>query len=383
MSVDESPLTLGVEEEFHVVDLHSRRLVPAAPDLLGRLPARWFGAELQQSTVETNTAVCHTLGELGAEVYRLRQHLIGTATARGLGIAAAGTVPISASAETRITRNARFHRMLDNYQMLVREQLICGAQVHVGLPDRDVAVAVSQRITRWLPPLLALSASSPYWAGEDTGYASARTLVWQRWPTAGLSGEVSSAAEYDALIEALVASGVISDPAMIYFDVRPSSHLPTIELRVCDACPVLDDVLLLAGLFRALVRRERDAVMDGVPAVMPPMPMQRAAMWRAARSGLEGDLVDPLTLRPAPAADILSRLVKELGDYLAADDAADEVQELAAAVLRRGSSASRQRAAYRKRGRLTDVVDHVLEETGAAPSDESAGMSLAAPWGAH
>ena len=131
----------------------------------------------------------------------------------------------------------RYENMRGEYRMLVREQLICGAQVHVDVHDRDLAVAVAHRVAPWLPALLALSASSPFWLGTDTGYASYRTLIWRRWPTTGAFGGFESAADYDQTVADLVRSEVISDPGMIYFDVRPSTRLPTVELRICDACP--------------------------------------------------------------------------------------------------------------------------------------------------
>jgi carboxylate-amine ligase len=264
--------------------------------------------------------------------------------------------------------------MLDDYQILAREQLICGAQVHVGIPDRDVAVAVAQRVAPTLPVLLALSSSSPYWMGEDSGYASVRSLVWMRWPTAGHSGVVSSAADHDALVAELIASGTISDRNMIYFDVRPSAHVPTVELRVTDACPEIDTVVLLAGLFRALVRRERDGYLVGAPAPVIRPPVQRAAMWRAARSGLEGDLLDlPRASRPVPAAAAVERLIDDLRPQLELNGDWEQVSDLALMVLSRGSSAARQRRAYRRRGRLSDIVDLVLADTqGDAPSPVAA-----------
>src|SRR5262245_64810424 len=147
--------------------------------------------------------------------------------------------------------------------MLVREQLICSTQVHVDVEDRDLAVAVAHRMAPWLPPLLALSASSPFWLGTDTGYASYRTLIWRRWPTAGAPAGFTSAADYDRTVADLVRSGVVSDPGMIYFDVRPSAHLPTVELRICDACTRMQAVVVLDGLFRALVIRETGAAVAG------------------------------------------------------------------------------------------------------------------------
>ena len=147
--------------------------------------------------------------------------------------------------------------------MLVDEQLICGLQIHVGVSDRDLAVEIMQRIARDLPVLLALSASSPYWNEQDTGYASIRSIIWQRWPTAGSTGPLSSAAAYDEMLADLINSGVIADAKMAYFDVRPSAHAPTLELRVCDACPIVDDAVLIAGLFRAAVSARQSRSIAG------------------------------------------------------------------------------------------------------------------------
>ncbi|MFG1925600.1 glutamate--cysteine ligase [Cryptosporangium sp. NPDC048952] len=359
-------LDLGVEEEFHVVDLDSRELVPRAPEVLEHLPATSFSPELHRSVVETNTKVHLSLERLRDELVALRRQASQVAESLGMGIVAAGTVPLVDVEELAVTPNARFERMLDDYQLLAREQLICGAQVHVGMPDRDVAVAVAQRVSQYLPALLAISASSPFWMGEDTGYASIRSLLWQRWPTAGASGLVETAEDHDSLVAELIASGTITDPGMIYFDVRPSAHVPTIELRVTDACPSVDTVVLLAALFRALVRRERDAVANRYPLPRIRGPLQRAAMWRAARSGLEGDLVDLSGFaRPVPAGEAVRGLVDSLRPQLEAAGDWEYVSALAGQALARGSAADRQRRVFARRGRLADVVDMLLAETRA------------------
>jgi carboxylate-amine ligase len=375
-------LTLGVEEELHVIDLHTRELAPRAPEVLDALNPASYSAELHRSVVETNTAVCGTLDDLRDDVVRLRRRAIDIAEGRGLGLVAAGTVPLVDLPELAVTPTSRYRRMLDDYQMLAREQLICGAQVHVGIADRDEAVAVAQRVAPVLPVLLALSASSPYWMGEDSGYASVRSLIWMRWPTAGDSGVVTSAADHDALVADLIASGTITDPKMVYFDVRPSSHVPTVELRVTDASPDADTVVLLAGLFRALVRRAQLAYRAGAPLNPTRPPLHRAAMWRAARSGLEGDLLDlPRSAVPVPAAVAVERLVEDLRPYLDELGDTDQVTDLVLGALSRGSSAARQRRALARRGRLSDVVDLMLADTRggatavAPPPPRAAGLA--------
>jgi len=353
---------MGVEEEFHVVDLETRELVPRAPELLDQLSDD-FTPELQQSVVEANSRVCASLGELRAEIGRLRAEAVAVADRFSLGIIAAGTVPLVDPSVLELTNNARFRQMHADYQLLVREQLICGTQVHVDVADRDLAVAVAARITPWLPVLLALSASSPFWLGLDSGYASSRSLAWQRWPTAGGSG-ATNAAEHDSIIAELVRSETISDPGMVYFDVRPATKLPTLELRITDSCPDIDGVVLLAGLFRALVRCESDAVTTGSTPQDFAVPLQRAAIWRAARSGLEGDLLDlPRSTRPVPAALAVAGLLEHVRPHLEAAGDWENVSELADRALGRGSSAAQQRRAFARRGRLADVVDLLLANT--------------------
>lgn len=376
-----APLTLGVEEEFHLVDLRTRQLTPRASEVLAGLGAstHTYAAELQQTVVETNSRVCSSLTELQSHLREVRSELVAVAGRLGIGVAAAGTMPLS-MAEVLITETPRFRRMLADYQLLVREQLICGMQVHVGIDDRDLAVALVDRVSAWLPPLLALSVSSPFsHAGDDTGYASSRSLIWSRWPTTGSPGALSSAAEYDELVQNLVASGVISDKGMIYFDVRPSSHLPTLELRVCDACHSVDSVALIAGLFRAAVARESALWRAGKPHTAVHPTLQRAAMWRAARSGLEGELVDFSGPRSVPAAVALRRMCDELAPELEAQGDRELVEQLLAGALERRSASARQRDALRRRGRFTDVVDLILAETRGErhqPTESAGALSL-------
>jgi carboxylate-amine ligase len=357
-------IAVGVEEEFHVVDIRTRHLVNGSETLLDALQGDRFAQELQSSTVESNSRPWLELGDLADDLAGLRRTLISAAEKLGLGVVAAGSAPLAALAQMRVSAHPRYEQMLNAFQLLTREQLICGTQVHAEVADRDMAVAVAHRLAPWVPPLLALSCSSPYWLGEDTGYASYRTLVWQRWPTAGPMARFDSAAGYEEMVQELIRSGVISDFGMIYSDIRPSAHVPTVELRICDSCPRVDDIALIAGLFRALVARELAAVRrePGREVKLGPV---RTATWQAARSGMEGELVDPVEGRPAPAGEVIRRMVDGLRPWL--EEAAD--WDLVSALVRdafgRGSSAQRQRRAFARRGSLADVVDLLLAETGS------------------
>lgn len=357
-------MAVGVEEEFHIVDLETRLPVPQAGSLLGQLPSDLFRGELQCSVVETNSRPFVRLIDLVEDLAALRRRVVAVAESSGLGVIAAGTVPMADLEALKVTPDVRYENMLEQHQILAREQLICGAQVHVDVDDRDLAVAVGHRVAPWLPVLLALSASSPYWLGADTGYASHRTLLWQRWPATGPMPQLESAAEYDALVTSLIRAGVITDPGMIYFDVRPSEHVPTLELRVCDACPRLEDTALLAGLFRALVIAEIDAVCAGGPPLPVHRELARAMTWRAARSGLDSVLVDPVSRMPMAAPRVVRNLLTTLRPALERTGDWELVAELAEGCLARGGSAMRQREMFARAG-LHGVADLLVAETHA------------------
>ncbi|GGX81022.1 carboxylate-amine ligase [Streptomyces fructofermentans] len=364
---------IGVEEEFHIVEVESGVLVPRAGTVLEELSDEAFTSELKQSVVESNSAVHASLDDLHADLTGSRRRLDAAAADHGLAVVAAGTVPLSLpSASVPPTPGVRYRHMVDEYRAIADEQLICGAQVHVDVPDRDTAVRVMCEVAPWLAVLLALSASSPFWQGVDTGYASWRTMLWQRWPTAGPAGCFADAAEYDVAVSELIGSGVISDPGMIYYDVRPSAHQQTLELRICDACPRVETVVLITALFRALVTRagQELAARRGAPACQGRHGWLRAASWRAARSGLEEGLIDPDTHREAPAPQVVGALLQRVRPQLEAVGDWGTVVALTERALAEGSAAHRMRS-IADREDLLACVDLAVGETrgrrGAAP----------------
>ncbi|MFI6559646.1 glutamate--cysteine ligase [Streptomyces sp. NPDC050534] len=356
-------MRIGVEEEFHILEVESGLLVPRADAILRRAGGRTFQTELHQCTVESNSAVHTSLHELYTDLTTMRRRLDAAASSLGLAVVAAGTAPLAPGVSSHLTADPRYSHMAEEYRKVADEQLICGAQVHVDVPDRDMAVRVMCEVSPWLPVLLAVSASSPFWQGTDTGYASWRTLLWQRWPTAGPAGCYSGAAEYDAAVDEFVRSGVISDAGMIYYDVRPSAHLPTLELRVCDACPRPETVALIAGLFRALVATALERL-DGhaAPACGGRHEWLRGASWRAARSGLEGALVDPETRQEAPAPRVVRKLLTRLRPALEGQGDWQTVRALAEATLADGSAAHRMRRVAQRED-LLRCVDMLIAET--------------------
>jgi carboxylate-amine ligase len=319
--------------------------------------------ELYLSQREIGTPICRTLTEVRAELVRLRREVISAAEQEGSRIAAAGTHPFSHWGEQKITPKERYREISEGYKQLAREQLIFGCHVHVGINDREAAIEVMNRSRPWLAVLLALSANSPYWLGADTGYASFRTQLWRRWPMAGTPQVFASRAEYDALVASLVETESIEDGTKIYWDVRPSARFETLEFRVTDVCMTVDEAVMVAGLVRALARTVHADALRGTPIEHARPELLRAAKWRAARYGLDADLIDIQDKRAVPALKLVEKFLGILRPSLEEHEEWDEIAALVAQVKERGTGAARQRAAYAQSARYEDVVDLIVAET--------------------
>ena len=360
-----SDFTLGVEEEFHLLDAETGQLHAEASDVLVRVRGDLkdqVEPELLRGQLETQTPVCADLEQIGTELARLRRELVAAARGAGCRIAASGTWP-GPTPPMPPTRKHRYEDIVDRFELTACEQTICGCHVHVHVTDPDLRVAVIRRVRPWLPTLLALSANSPFWRGSDTAYHSYRAQVWGRWPMAGPPPALRSAAEYDELVGALLATEVLRDEAMVYWDIRKSRRFDTVEFRVADACLRVSDTLLGAALARGLTQTSVDAEQAGQGHDDIRPELLRAAHWKAARYGLEAELIDPATGRPAPAGEVVRALVDHVRPALEAHGDADFVDDAVHAVLARGTGSARQRAAYRKAGRIDDVVLMIADET--------------------
>ena len=245
----------------------------------------------------------------------------------------------------------------------MQELVTFGCHVHIGLGDREIAVQVMNRARNWLAPMLALSASSPFWMGADTGYASYRTVLISRLPMTGSPLLFKSYSDYRATVQSLINTQTIQEATQICWDLRLSERFPTLEFRVADACTTIDETILIAGLARALVRTCYEQTLLDIPykAVRPEL--LRAAHWCAARSGLEADLIDVEAERSVPASELIQAFLRFLRPALQAFGEWDEVQAIAQALLKRGSSAAQQRAIYQQTGSLQEVVDFVVHQT--------------------
>lgn len=359
--------TLGIEEEYQIIDPWTRGLCPRAGDVLRRarqaLGEERVVSELRASQLEVLTPVCRTLAEAREELLRLRRGVIRAAEEEGVRVAAASTHPFSHWREQPVTAEKRYKKIVERERRMAEEQVVFGFHVHVGLTDREAAVQVMNHARIWLAPLLALSANSPFWLGDDTGYASYRTQIWGSLPTAGPPGHFSSLAEHDALIEELVAIGGAMEGSQVYWDMRLPQKLDTVEIRVADVCTTLDEAVMLAGLCRALVRTCHDRVRAGKPYPETRPEILRAAHWVASRHGLDAELVDVEAGRAVPAHKEIENLLNFVRPALEEHRDWEEVSSLVNGTLKGGNGAMRQRRVYERTGRLEDVVDVLIEGT--------------------
>lgn len=360
--MDGGPYTIGVEEEFLVVDAATGALQPEAASLLPAARQRLgegVHPELHQSQLEINTSVARTLDEVRADVIRLRRGLAAVMAEHGTRLAASGTHPFSSWREDPEV-HPQYDVVEQEYQQLAREQIICAVHAHVGVDDPDVAIAVVNGVGAWLSPVVALAANSPFWGGRDTGYASYRTELWRRWPMAGTPAPFADRAEYEALVDVLFRTGSVDDHARIYWDVRPSAKFPTVEFRVADVGLTVDDTVMVAGIVRALAV----TAAGGRLAARPVRPeLIHAATWRAARYGIGGHLIDVEAGEALPARGLIDRFLDRLRPALEELGDAEEVTEQVSRVLRDGTGADRQRRALGETGEMKGVLDFIVGET--------------------
>ena len=294
---------------------------------------------------------------------RLRRVTAEAAETSGARLLAVG-LPPTVPHEFPITDNARYHKIADRFGMIAHEQGICGCHVHVAVPSREAAVRVSNRLRPWLPILLALTANSAVYRNTDTGYASWRSVLWARWPSAGPPPHFDSVDEYDAVVDMLLRSGAMLDDGMVYWDVRPSANFPTIEVRVADVPATVAETVLLAMLIRGAVMTALQEESRGEP--MPPLTPHalRAAYWKSARDGLAGDAVDLLGGHDiVPARILLGRMVEHVRPSLEAVGDYDAVNDELNRIAEQGNGAMRQRQAWQRRHDIADVIAEAAAAT--------------------
>lgn len=359
-------LTLGVEEEYQLVDADTGALRPVNDvvlDTAERTLGESVHPELLRSQVEVSTSVCTSLEQVETELLELRRQLNAAAARYGCRLGAAGTHPTAQWQDQEVTPSERYLEMAGEYQQVALETLIFGCHVHVGIDDPELRIAAMNRIRPWLPVLLAISGNSPFWAGRDTGYSSYRTMVFRRWPGTGMPESFSGNGEYERVVATLVQAGALEDATHLYWDVRPSARFPTLEVRIADVCLTVPEAVTMAGLIAAMaVTAERDLT-AGRRGDETRHELLEAAVWRAARYGLGGQLIDVTAAALRPAADVVGTLMATLRGALEEAGTWDRVSAGVEETVGGGTGAARQRAVYRRTGRMGDVIAYIADQT--------------------
>ena len=347
--------TFGVEEEYHLVDPETVALV-ARPDLADSVPGLHLHTEMLASQLEAVTDVCTELGELRAALQSARREAAAAAGGAGAALLATSTHPFASLTETQMVDKPRYEVLLERFGAVARALNLTGCHVHVGVPDFDAAVQIMNRVRPYLALFGALTASSPFHEGADTGYASFRLAWLGLWPQGGYPPVVESADEYRAVLDGMIATGLIADQTEALWEVRPSARYPTLEFRIADTCTDIDDAILFAALARSLTRTIGARLDRPEPMPAPAEPVLRAARWRAARFGMTGSLFSPAHGQLVPADVVLQGLLDELRPDLDEHDEWTIVADLVGRLRARGTSAQRQRATYEATGDLAAVT---------------------------
>jgi len=364
------PFTLGVEEEYMLLDPETFDLVQHIDTVLSRIHEEEFVArispELMQSVLEISTPVCHTAADVDGELRRLRGYVTALAGQEGLRVGSSGTHPFSLFERQRITARDRYRALVDQLQYVARRELIFGMHVHVAVDSPEKAIVVLNGMLAHLADLLALSANSPFWRGELTGLASTRQMVFAAFPRSGVPPRFSDYAEYAEVVGQLEKTGCIADYTHIWWDIRPHPKWGTIEVRVMDAVSRVEDAVALAAYVQALVKyySERFDAGQEVPSYHRMLVTENR--WLAARYGLEAPVMDLATGRRnrVPVAQLVRRALREIRPHareLGSDRELDGIEE----ILSRGNGADRQRRVFNANRDVTEVVREIADATEA------------------
>jgi carboxylate-amine ligase len=372
--IDRPAFTIGIEEEYLVVDRESRDLISNPPDAMWDSLREVLGTQVMpeflKAQIEVGTKVCAKVADARNDLAGLRRELSGVVDEYGAAIIAASTHPFANWAEQETTEQPRYQRVAADYQHVARQMVICGMHVHVGIEDEHVRIDLMNQVRYMLPHLLALSTSSPFWAGTDTGLLAYRLVIFKNLPRTGLPEEFESWGEYQRTLAILVEAGIIEDASKLWWDIRPSARYPTLEMRVSDVCTRLDDAMtvaafylcLLGYMFRLRRRNQRWRVYS--PFLIS------ENMWRAQRYGVEGSLIDFGRGELVPFQNLVEEAIEMLAQDAVEFDVVEELRHMRT-IVRDGTSAHRQLSVYREalesgaeeKEALEAVVDHLIEDT--------------------
>lgn len=359
------PFTLGIEEEYQVVDPETRELRSYITQILERgqiILREQIKPEMHQSIVEVGTHPCRTAQEARAEVVRLRGTVAALAAQHNLRIVAAGTHPISSWMNQEITPFERYKGVVEEMQELALRLLIFGMHVHVGMPDNETTIQVMNVVRYFLPHALALSTSSPFWMGRNTGFKSYRSSIFSNFPRTGIPSSFTSYAEFDNYVNALIKTNCIDNAKKLWWDVRPHPTFGTLEFRVCDIATRVDECIALAALLQAIVVKIYSMFEQNTTFRVYRRVLINENKWRAQRYGLDGKLIDFGKRREVDAKALMHELVAFVDDVV--DDLGSRKDvEYILKIAEGGTSADRQLAIHKQTNELKDVVDNLIAET--------------------
>lgn len=357
--------TLGIEEEYQVIDPISRELVSHDQKIVTeaeKVLNEQVKAEMHQAVVEVGTTVCSDIAHARQEIKYLRKSIAEIATQLGFRIGAAGTHPFSKWATQLITPNPRYDEIITEMQDTARSNLIFGLHVHVGIEDKRLAMHLVNSMRYFLPHLFALSTNSPFWEGRNTGFKSFRTKVFDKFPRTGIPGTFSSYSEYENYVNLLVKTRCIDNPKKIWWDIRIHPIFPTIEVRICDIPMTVEETVTITALIQALVAKLYKLKSQNLNFITYHRALINENKWRASRYGLEGKMIDFGKEDEVPTTELLEELLVFIDDVV--DDLGSRTEvENVRNMIKNGTGADRQLALFEESKDLTKVVDYIIEQT--------------------
>ncbi len=357
--------TLGIEEEFQIVDPQTRELRSHVSEILAEgktLLGEQVKPEMIQSMIEVGTGICKDIKEARTDITNLRGMVAGLVRKKGLEIVAAGTHPFSHWQDQKIFENARYELIVEENQMIARSLLTFGLHVHVGVADPERAIQIMNAIRYSLPHVLALSTSSPFWLGVHTGLKSYRSEVFTRFPRTGIPDHFESYRSFQHYVELLIETGCIDNGKKIYWDVRPHPVFPTLEFRICDIPTRVDDTIAIAALFQALVAKVNKLLDQNLTFRLHHRMLIEENKWRAVRYGLDGKMIDFGKEKEVPIRDLIRELLEFVNDVIDDLGSRKEIEHIYT-ILERGTSADEQLGVWRETGDIKAVVDDLIEMT--------------------
>lgn len=359
------PFTIGIEEEFQVIDPETRQLRSHMHQIVegGKMILKeQVKAEMHQSVVEVGTNICRNIKEAKAEVIYLRKMVAELAAQQGLKIGASGTHPFSLWQDQLITDNPRYHEIVNEMQDAARSNLIFGLHVHVGIENREQGIKLMNSASYFLPHIFALSTNSPFWQGRNTGFKSYRVKVFDKFPRTGIPDYFSSAGEYDRYIDLLIKTKCIDNGKKIYYDIRLHPFFNTIEFRMCDIPMRVEETIALAALMQAIIAKLVKLMEQNLDFRHYGRSLIMENRWRAARYGMEGKLIDFGKEKEVPIADLTEELLLFVDDVVDELGSREEIGYIRT-MIKNGSGADRQLEVFRKEKNLNAVVDYIINET--------------------